>query len=256
MQAIVLAGGKGTRLRPFTHVFPKPLMPLGDENPMPILEVVLRQLARHGFDDVVIITGYLSEYIESFCQDGRRFGTRISYRREVTPLGTAGGLTLIDRPREAALVINGDILTTLDFSAMYGFHRDTGAAATIAAYPREVRIDFGVLDFAAAPHVLSGYREKPSFAFEVSMGIYILDPEAWDHLEHGTPLTMPELLETLRTGGRPVHAFRQPCEWLDIGRHDDYAAANEVFQARREAFLGPAERPRLEIVRGADADAA
>src|SRR5690242_8465325 len=167
MHAIVLAGGKGTRLRPFTHVFPKPLMPLGEAEPMPILEVVLRQLARFGFRDVEIITGYLTELIEAFCGNGRRFGTRIGYRRELSPLGTAGGLTLVERPDEPALVLNGDILTTLDFAAMYAFHRESGAAATIASYPRRVRIDFGVLEFAGAPHVLTGYREKPEFAFQV-----------------------------------------------------------------------------------------
>jgi len=247
MQAIVLAGGKGTRLRPYTHVFPKPLMPLGEDNPMPILEVVLRQLARFGFDDVAIITGYLTELLEAFCRDGRRFGTRVTYRREVTPLGTAGGLMLLDRPREPVLVLNGDILTTLDFEAMYAFHLQTGASATIAAFPRKVRIDFGVLDFTGEPHVLSGYREKPEFSFEVSMGLYILDPLAWDYLEPGEPLSMPELLEAMRADGRPVHAFRQDCEWLDIGRIDDYAAANEIFQARRSAFLGDSERPRLKI---------
>lgn len=248
MQAIVLAGGKGTRLRPFTHVFPKPLMPLGDDNPMPILEVVLRQLARYGFDEVAIITGYLTEYIETFCRDGRRFGTHITYRREVTPLGTAGGLTMIDRPREPVLVLNGDILTTLDFSAMHGFHRSSGAKATIAAFPRKVRVDFGVLDFAGAPHILSGYREKPEFSFEVSMGLYVLDPIAWDYLTPGQPLPMPDLLEAMRRDGRPVHAFRQDCEWLDIGRHDDYAAANEIFQARRSAFLGEGEPPMLKVI--------
>jgi NDP-sugar pyrophosphorylase family protein len=248
MKAIVLAGGKGTRLRPFTHVFPKPLMPLGDENPMPILEVVLRQLARYGFRDVTIITGYLTEYIETFCRDGQRFGTRIQYRRELAPLGTAGGLTLVDRPRRPVLVLNGDILTTLDFAAMYDDHRAGRASATIAAFPRQVRIDFGVLDFnEESPHVLRGYREKPSFSFEVSMGLYILSPGAWDYLAAGEPLTMPELLEAMRADGHAIHAFRQDCEWLDIGRHDDYEAANALFQARREAFLGPEARPRLKI---------
>src|SRR3954463_8121564 len=161
MQAIILAGGKGTRLRPFTHVFPKPLMPLGDADPMPIIEVVLRQLARFGFRDVTVITGYLTELIEAFCGSGRKFGTRLAYRRELTPLGTAGGLTLIERPAEPVLVINGDILTTLNFGEMYAFHREHGAAATIASYPREVRIDFGVLEFENLhePHVLTGYRE-------------------------------------------------------------------------------------------------
>lgn len=247
MQAIVLAGGKGTRLRPFTHVFPKPLMPLGDADPMPILEVVLRQLGRHGFRDVTIITGYLTELIEAFCGNGRRFGTRVSYQREVTPLGTAGGLALVDRPTEPVLVLNGDILTTLDFAAMYAFHRQGGARATIAAFPREVKIDFGVLEFGDDPHRLVGYREKPSFSFQVSMGLYILDPTAWDALRPGVCLQMPELLEAMRREGQPVLCYREDCEWLDIGRHDDYAAANDLFQKRRAAFLGDSERPRLKI---------
>ena len=167
----------------------------------------------------------------------------------MTPLGTAGGLTLVDRPDEPVLVINGDILTTLDFAAMYRFHGDRGASATIASYPREVRIDFGVLEFGDDPHVLAGYREKPEFSFQVSMGVYILDPIAWDFLTPGQPLPMPDLLETMRGAGQPVHCFRQDCYWLDIGRHDDYATANEIFEARRAAFLGEAEKPRLKIGR-------
>ncbi len=247
MKAIVLAGGKGTRLRPFTHVFPKPLMPLGDAEPMPILEVVLRQLSRFGFRDVTIITGYLTELIEAFCGNGRRFGTRIDYRREVSPLGTAGGLVLVDRPSEPVLVLNGDILTTLDFAKMYEFHQERGASATIASFPRKVRIDFGVLDFGADPHVLTGYREKPEFAFQVSMGLYILDPTAWDYLSPGEALAMPDLLEAMRAAGHPVHCFRQDCTWLDIGRHDDYAAANDVFEAQRFDFLGEPSKPKLRI---------
>jgi NDP-sugar pyrophosphorylase family protein len=246
MKAVLLAGGKGTRLRPFTHVFPKPLMPLGDADPMPIIEVVLRQLVRHGFHDVTVITGYLTELIEAFCGSGTRFGARLSYRREETPLGTAGGLTLLDRPDEPVLVINGDILTTLDFRAMHAFHRDLAPAATIASYPREVKIDFGVLEFGAEAHVLTGYREKPEFSFQVSMGVYLLDPVAWSYLRPDEPLSMPELLEAMRADGRPIHCFRQPCYWLDIGRHDDYATANEIFVARRAEFLGEPERPRLK----------
>jgi NDP-mannose synthase len=248
MQAIVLAGGKGTRLRPFTAVFPKPLMPLGDAEPMPIMEVVLRQLGRHGFRDVTVITGYLTELIEAFFGNGTRFGVRLSYRREVSAMGTAGGLVLLDRPSEPVLVINGDILTTLDYAQMYAFHQERGARATIASYPREVRIDFGVLEFANDPHVLVGYREKPEYSFQVSMGVYILDPLAWDYLAPGQPLAMPELLETMRLAGHPVHCFRQPCYWLDVGRHDDYATANEIFESRRAAFLGEDnERPKLKI---------
>ena len=239
MQAILLAGGKGTRLRPYTAVLPKPLMPIGELDPLPIMEVVLRQLARFGFRDVTVITGYLTELIEAFFGDGRKVGTRLTYcsarsARSARP----GGLAMLDRPDEPVLVINGDILTTLDFAAMYAFHRDRGASATIASYPREVKIDFGVLDFGDDPHVLAGYREKPEFSFQVSMGLYILGPVAWDFLEAGRPLPMPDLLETMRRAGRPVHCYKEPCYWLDIGRHDDYATANEVFEARRRAFLG------------------
>jgi NDP-sugar pyrophosphorylase family protein len=247
MQAILLAGGKGARLRPFTHVFPKPLMPLGDADPMPIIEVVLRQLARAGFGKVAVITGYLTELIEAFCGNGWRFGTELTYHREITPLGTAGGLTLVERPAAPVLVINGDILTTLDLGAMAAFHRAQGASATIAAYPREVKIDFGVLEFGADPHVLAGYTEKPVFSFQVSMGLYMLDPVAWDYLVPGQPLTMPELLETMRGAGHRVCCFRQECYWLDIGRHDDYATANEIFEARRSSFLG---EPEGHMLRG------
>jgi NDP-mannose synthase len=248
MKAIVLAGGKGTRLRPFTAVFPKPLMPLGEADPMPIMEVVLRQLARAGFRDVTVITGYLTELIEAFFGSGQKFGVRLAYRREVSPLGTAGGLVLVERPTEPVLVINGDILTTLDFAGMYAFHCQRGATATIASYRRQVQIDFGVLDFGADPHVLAGYREKPEFSYQVSMGIYILDPVAWSYLKPGKALTMPELLETMRQAGSAVHCYRESCYWLDIGRHDDYATANEIFESRRAEFLGPEqERPMLKI---------
>ena len=178
---------------------------------------------------------------------GRRFGLHLRYRREETPLGTAGGMALVKRPGEPVLVINGDILTTLNYGEMYAFHRSRQAAATIASYPREVKIDFGVLEFGADPHILTGYREKPSFAFQVSMGVYILDPIAWDYLVPGRPLPMPELLETMRAAGHRVHCFRQECYWLDIGRHDDYATANEIFEARRSSFLGA---PEERLLRG------
>jgi NDP-sugar pyrophosphorylase family protein len=238
MKAVILAGGRGTRLRPYTSVFPKPLMPLGEENAMPILEVVIRQLARFGFDEVTLITGYLSELIESFFGDGRKFGVHLDYVREERPLGTAGGLALLGKPDESVLVMNGDILTTLDYRAMFEFHQQRESVATIASYPREVKIDFGVLDFGDDPHILAGYREKPAFSFQVSMGVYILAPEAWDRIPTGQELGMPDLLEKLRGEGHDVNCFKQNCYWLDIGRHDDYESANSIFEARRAEFLG------------------
>lgn len=238
MKAVILAGGKGTRLRPYTSVFPKPLMPLGEANAMPILEVVVRQLARFGFDEITLITGYLSELLESFFGDGRKFGVSLDYVREERPLGTAGGLALLGKPSESTLIMNGDILTTLNYREMFDFHVERASIATIAAYPREVKIDFGVLDFGDDPHVLAGYREKPKFEFNVSMGVYVLSPDAWDRIVPGQELTMPELLETMRGEGRDIHCFRQECYWLDIGRHDDYESANAIFEQRRHEFLG------------------
>jgi NDP-sugar pyrophosphorylase family protein len=173
----------------------------------------------------------------------------LHYRREESPLGTAGGLTLLKRPAEPVLVVNGDILTTLNFGEMHEFHRRRGAAATIASYPREVKIDFGVLEFGDDPHILTGYREKPEYSFQVSMGVYLLDPLAWDFLTPGEALTMPELLESMRAVGHAIHCYRQPCYWLDIGRHDDYATANEIFEARRAAFLGGPDKSMLKIGR-------
>lgn len=245
MQAILLAGGKGTRLRPYTAVLPKPLMPIGAEDPMPIMEVVLRQLAAFGFDQVTVITGYRAEYIEVFFGDGRKLGTNLTYQREVQPLGTAGGLALLPRPSEPVLVLNGDILTTLDMGALMRFHQQRGPAATIASYPRTVKIDFGVLEFGADPHVLADYREKPEFSFQVSMGLYVLEPLAWDYLRPGEVVQMPDLLEAMRRDGQGVHCYREDCYWLDIGRHDDYALANEVFEARRGEFLPGEARPSV-----------
>ena len=251
MQAILckLAGGKGTRLRPYTAVLPKPLMPIGEVDPMPIMEVVLRQLARYGFRDVSVITGYLTELIEAFFGDGRKVGSRLTYHREVTPLGTAGGLTLLERPTESVLVINGDILTTLDFGAMYDFHQARGAAATIASYPREVKIDFGVLDFGDDPTSWPAIARSPSSRSRSAWVSTSSTRRPGTSSPPGQPLPMPDLLETMRGQGHPVHCFRQPCYWLDIGRHDDYATANEVFEARRQAFLGDPARPLAKIGR-------
>ena len=238
MRAIILAGGKGTRLWPYTAVLPKPLMPLGNTDPMPIMEVVLRQLARSGFRQVTVVTGYLTELIEAFFATGQQFGTNLTYCRESTPLDTAGGLLLMERPDEPVLVVNGDILTTLDFAAMYSFHRQSGATGTVAVHQRVMKIDYGVLEVGTEPYVLTRYIEKPELPLLVSMGVYVLNPVAWDYLTPGEPMGMPQLLEVMRQAGRPIHCFRQPCDWLDIGRQDDYAIANEIFQSRRAEFLG------------------
>lgn len=235
MRAIILAGGKGQRLRPYTTVLPKPLMPIGD---MPILEVVLRQLKRAGVDHVTMAVGYLSELLQAFFGDGKRLGLRIDYSFEDRPLGTVGPLTLIpDLADEGTfLMMNGDILCTIDYAKLLARHRESGAAATIATFRREVRIDFGVIE-TDAQDLLTGYVEKPTFDYRVSMGIYCFDARVLKLLEPGQPRDFPDLVKTLIARGEKVASYPFDGYWLDIGRPDDYATAIEEFESRRAEFL-------------------
>jgi NDP-sugar pyrophosphorylase family protein len=233
MRAVILAGGQGTRLRPYTTVFPKPLMPVGD---MPILEIVLRQLKAGGWTHVTLAVSYLAELIEAFCGDGSRFGLRLDYSREDRPLSTAGPLRLVGGLDDTFLVMNGDVLTTLDYRAMLAHHRATGAAATLAMHRRTVRIDYGVVE-TAPDGTLARYIEKPEVHYAVSMGVNLLEPRALAHIAPGEALGMPDLMMRLRDAGERVATFEQPCRWLDIGRVDDYESALGTFEAHRAEFL-------------------
>lgn len=166
IRSVILAGGKGTRLRPLTAVFPKPLVPLGDK---PVLEILLRRLGACGLTDVTICTGYLSELIRAVCGDGKQWGLRIDYYKEENALGTAGPLTLVPDLTDPFLVMNGDLLTTIDFQRMVEFHRHENADITVGVFSRTVKIDFGVLQFAADGE-FCGYSEKPTYKFEVKIG--------------------------------------------------------------------------------------
>jgi NDP-sugar pyrophosphorylase family protein len=234
MQAIVMAGGKGTRLAPFTATFPKPLVPLGD---MPVLEVLLRQLRRAGIDEVILAVNHLHQLIRAFCGDGSAFGLRIDYSLEDEPLGTAGPIAaLLDRVGETFLVANGDLLTSFDIAAMIAAHRDAGADASIAIYQREIKVDFGLVETDAAMR-LTGYREKPSYTHQVSMGLYVLEREAVrPHLQPARRFDMPDLMQALLAAGRTVQCQAQDCVWLDIGRPEDYADAQLLFAQNRSLF--------------------
>jgi NDP-sugar pyrophosphorylase family protein len=235
-RAVILAGGLGTRLRPYTTILPKPLMPVGDR---PILDIVIRQLARAEFDRVTIATGYLAELIEAFFGDGSRHGIPIDYFREHEPLGTVGALSLIDGLDEDFLVMNGDVLTDLDYGLLLDRHRAGGQAATIAAIRREVQISLGVMHFADEHDTgrVTGYSEKPTFDFEVSMGVYCFAPRAIELIEPGERLDFPDLVLRLIAAGEPVKAWRSDDYWLDIGRPDDYEQAQDEFESRRRQFL-------------------
>ncbi len=240
MQAVILAGGKGRRLRPYTTVLPKPLMPLGE---MPIIEVVLRQLAASGFGQVTVAVGYLAELLMAYCGDGRKFGLDLSYSREETPLGTAGPLALIDglAGGDSFLVMNGDVLTSLDFAALVQRHQASGAAATIATHQRQQQINYGIIESDDADRV-TAYIEKPQYHYQVSMGVYVLTPAVLEYIPRGHYLDLPDLVRTLMAAGRPVLAYPFDGYWLDIGRHDDYEQAVEEFEAMRPMLLGAGER--------------
>jgi NDP-mannose synthase len=235
-RAVILAGGLGTRLRPYTTILPKPLMPVGDR---PILDIVIRQLARAQFEQVTIATGYLAELIEAFFGNGSRHGIPIDYFREDEPLGTVGALSLIDGLDEHFLVMNGDVLTDLDYRALLDGHAAGEQALTIAAHRREVQISLGVMHFddEADSGRVTGYSEKPTFDYEVSMGVYCFAPRVIDLITPGERLDFPDLVLRLIAAGEPVRAWRSDRYWLDIGRADDYEQAQDEFEFRRNQFL-------------------
>jgi NDP-sugar pyrophosphorylase family protein len=236
-RAVVLAGGLGTRLQPYTTVLPKPLMPIGDR---PVLDIVVRQLRRHGFDRVTIATGHLAELIEAFFGDGSKHGVTIDYFREEEPLGTVGSLGLIDGlDGEDFLVMNGDVLTDIDYAALLAAHRDSGAAATVAVKHRTVQIDLGVLEFDGgdAPDRVTAYVEKPRLEYHASMGIYCFSPSVLRFIEPGSALDFPDLVQRLIAAGEIVRGWRSDAYWLDIGRHDDYEQALEEFARMRPVLV-------------------
>ncbi len=233
VRVVILAGGKGTRLRPYATSFPKPLMPVGD---MPILEIVLRQLKWFGFRQVTLSVNHLAELIRTFCGDGGKWGLELSYCMEDKPLGTAGSLGLVENLTDPFLVMNGDLLTTLDYGALVDAHVASGATATIGVFPREVKIDFGVLELDAQGH-LAAYKEKPRFEYLVSMGVNVLSRDALDFIPRGHYLDIPTLMMNLKAAGRVVGTYRAACQWLDIGRPDDYEQATECFERARDQYL-------------------
>ena len=227
-------------MRPYTTVLPKPLMPIGDR---PVLDVVIRQLHHHGFDRVTIAIGYLGGLIEAFLGDGSRYGLEIDYFRETEPLGTVGVLGLLEDVDTDLLVMNGDILTSLDYSTLMRDHRESGAIATIATQERSVEISLGVLQFDGThPDQVTGYLEKPRLAQDVSMGVYCFSPAAALYVRPGEHLDFPELVLRLIEADEPVRAWRSDDYWLDIGRIEDYERATADFQRMRGQLL-PDEEP-------------
>jgi NDP-sugar pyrophosphorylase family protein len=248
MRAVILAGGKGVRLAPLTQVIPKPLVPLGGK---PILEIVLNQLRSQGFRRITLAVGYMADLIQAYFGDGSRLDLDLDYSFETQPLGTAGPLAFIDGLNETFLVMNADVLTDLNYQDLVAFHRQTGAIATVSAYERQVQIDLGVIIKDGDTRILD-YVEKPAYTHLVSMGVYVFEPAildfirnaqagvnpssaGWQPLSGGNGqkppgyLDFPDLVKYLLSCNQPVHFYPFTGYWLDIGRHEDYAKANEEF---------------------------
>ena len=227
-RAVILAGGKGTRLHPYTTAFPKPLMPIGE---MPILEIIIRQLKQAGVSDLTLSVGHLHGLLRAYFANGERWGVNIEYSLETEPLGTAGPIALVEGLDQTFLVLNGDLLCSLDYRDMIERHRASGAIATIATYSKKVTIPLGVLEIEGER--LVDYVEKPVMSYQVSMGIYALEPAALGFIPKGQRLDLPDLMKQLMASGEHINLYCFDGYWRDIGTMEEYITAGEEFDAMR-----------------------
>lgn len=234
MKAVVLAGGKGTRLAPYTYILPKPMMPIGDHA---ILEVLLGQISRAGIKEVTLAVGHLAGLMQSYFKDGSQYDLKITYAYETKPLGTAGPLALIEGLTDTFLVCNGDILTLLDINQLVNFHKDQKAVCTIASHQRTHKINLGVIEHKDNSNRVSGYIEKPTMNFLVSMGMYVFEPKVLDYIPKGDYFDFPNLVNTLLKANEIVTCFPYDGYWRDLGNPEDFMAANEDFESMRSQFL-------------------
>lgn len=233
IQAVVMAGGFGTRLRPLTEGLPKPMLPVGGT---PLMELIIGQLRETGITKINVTTHYKAEAIVDHFGDGKRFGVDISYVREESPLGTGGALGMVEKLDHPLLVINGDILTDIDFRAMHSFHEEHQATITVAVRRYEVQVPYGVVQ-SDGPRIV-GLQEKPSVGFFVNAGIYMLAPKVHHSIPPNAHLNMTDLVERLLAAGETVVGFPVREYWLDIGQHADYEraqadASNGTWRAPR-----------------------
>ena len=234
MKAVILAGGKGTRLAPYTHILPKPMMPVGDRA---ILEVILDQLSRAGIKDITLAVGHLASLMQAYFGDGSSYNLKIRYAYEENPLGTAGPLAFVDGLTETFLVSNGDVMTLLDINQLIAYHKEQGAVCTIAIHQRTHQINLGVIEHPEGSCLVTGYIEKPTQNYLVSMGIYIFEPKVLEYIPKGEYLDFPNLVKMLLEVNEKVICFPFDGYWRDLGNQDDYIAANEDFEKMRSQFL-------------------
>lgn len=232
-RAVLLVGGKGSRLHPYTTILPKPLMPIHER---PILEIVLLQLKEAGVEHVTLAVNYLADLIQAYFGDGKRLGLKIDYSPESRPLGTAGPIRLIENLPENFIVMNGDVLSTLNFEDLFQFHCKHQALATIGTYARKIPIELGVLNVNEA-HQITCYDEKPKLQYLVSMGIYCFHRDILKSIPYNQVLDLPVLMRHLIEQNQPPLSYQFDGIWLDIGRQQDYAEAQQIFADNSHLFL-------------------
>jgi len=234
MKAVIQAGGRGTRLRPYTLVLPKPLMPVGD---LPVIEMLVKWLRRNGIEKTYITIGYLGHLIRALCGDGKQWDMEIVYSEESEPLGTIGPLLLVrEELDETFLVLNGDLITDLDIRAFTKFHRQHGEIVTVGVTEKKIEVDLGVIE--GEGDTITGFREKPTMDFHVSMGMYCMEPAVFDLIPAGVPFGFDNLMHLMLERGLPIHMYKHKGFWMDIGRKEDYVRAQEMFENGNSSILG------------------
>jgi NDP-sugar pyrophosphorylase family protein len=223
MKAVILAGGKGTRLRPFTYVLPKPLVPVGEK---PILAILIDQLKKNGIEDITLCVNQMAELIMAYFGDGSKFGVKITYSMEQTPLGTIGPLKLIPDLPDIFFVMNGDLLTDMSFTDIYNFHIQEKSLITVGCTKRETSIDFGVMKIEN--QLITSFQEKPRYNFSVSMGIYVFNRQVLSFVPENQKYGFDDLMHNLLNHQQTIQAYIFDGFWLDIGRIEDFQKANDL----------------------------
>jgi NDP-mannose synthase len=236
MKTVVLAGGRGTRLAPYTSVLPKPLMPVGEQS---ILELVVEQLEEAGIYDIHFCVGYLAHLVEAVFDNRENGHVNITYVREQEALGTAAPLRLVEGLDSTFIVMNGDVLTTLDYRQLVSHHREQRNLITIATHKRSIKIDYGMLHIDVTSRV-RGFEEKPEIVSPVSMGIYVMEPAVLDYIPEDTYFDFPDLVQALLAADERVGAFLHDGLWFDIGRQEDYERAVSAWDLNGHLDLADA----------------
>ena len=235
MKSVILAGGRGTRLQPYSLVVPKPLVPVGG---MPVVELIIRRLRKFGLDEFIVTTGYLGDLIKAVCGDGSRWGVHIEYSDEPEPLGTIAPLNLIrDQLTESFIVVNGDTITDIDFHQLVKFHREHKGIATIAATRRDAQIELGVLQVNQEGG-LTGFQEKPCYEYIASMGLYVFEPDILEFIPERGAFGFDDLMYAFMEAEAPVYVYSHPGYWLDIGIMSDLQRAQDDYELIRHKVIG------------------